>query len=178
MFGRLCFYNSISNLTKYPDDICPHCIRGCDDIRYYKTSASNKLYEGSYGGYQKFKYANVKCVGNTCWNKCFGSEALCNFLMDVHDTLFDIGYKNLLNAHSGGNNFKKLRRDLQKHLIIVHLKFGQPKMYLNDAKYTLLDKFANFGGNFGIFAEITGCSFLGLLNIFILAMKLLFSQQN
>ena len=31
--------------------------------------------------------------------------------------------------------------------------------------YTTWDKFANFGGNFGIFAEITGVTFLGMLNL-------------
>ena len=34
--------------------------------------------------------------------------------------------------------------------------------------YTTWDKFANFGGNFGIFAEITGVSFLGVLNLIFL----------
>ena len=161
-------------MTKYPDNVCPHCIRGCDDIKYYKTSASSKLYEG-YDGYQKFKHAYIKCVGNTCGNKCYGSTTFCNFMMDINNTLIDRGYKTLITEFSG-KKFEKLRVELQKHLIIIHLKFGQPKMFLNDAKYTLLDKFANFGGNFGIFAEITGCSFLGLLNLFILAMKLLFSK--
>ena len=181
VFGRSCFYNSISNLTKHPDNVCPHCISGCDDIKYYKTSARNGLYNEGYNNLNpdshKFKYANIKCVGNTCGNKCYGSKAFCNFLMDINNTLIDKGYKMLI-ADLSGKKFEKLQVELQKHLIIVHLKFGQPKMYLNDAKYTLLDKFANFGGNFGIFAEITGCSFLGLLNIFILAMKLLFSQRN
>ena len=35
--------------------------------------------------------------------------------------------------------------------------------------YTTWDKFANFGGNFGIFAEITGVSFLGVLNLIFLS---------
>ena len=34
--------------------------------------------------------------------------------------------------------------------------------------YTTWDKFANFGGNFGIFAEITGVTFLGVLNLIFL----------
>ena len=49
-----------------------------------------------------------------------------------------------------------------------------PSVEITDVKYTVFDKFANFGGNFGIFAEITGCSFLGMLNFLILLMKLIF----
>ena len=173
VFGRLCFYNSISNLTKYPGNICPHCVRGCDATKYFKTTSKNRL----YGLDNKFKYADIKCVGNTCWNKCHGSKALCNFLMDNNNTLMDKDYKNSI-TEFGIQDFMKLRRDLQKHLIMIHLKFNQPEMYLNDVKYSLMDKIANFGGNFGIFAEVTGCSFLGLLNLFILAIKLLCTKRN
>ena len=41
----------------------------------------------------------------------------------------------------------------------------KPKIDVLDVKYSIWDKFANVGGNFGIFAEIVGCSFLGLLNL-------------
>ena len=64
-------------------------------------------------------------------------------------------------------------------LVIIHWRILKPQINVVDAKYTLLDKFANFGGNFGIFAEITGCSFLGMLNFLILLCKLtLFRCQN
>lgn len=40
--------------------------------------------------------------------------------------------------------------------------------------HTTWDKFANFGGNFGIFAEITGVTFLGMLNLaFLFSAKVL-----
>ena len=58
-------------------------------------------------------------------------------------------------------------------IIIVHLRFIEPEMDQIDAKYTLMDQFANFGGNFGIFAEMTGINFLGLLNLFIIILKFL-----
>ena len=64
-------------------------------------------------------------------------------------------------------------------LVIIHWRILKPQINVVDAKYTLLDKFANFGGNFGIFAEITGCSFLGMLNFLILLCKLTFLRcQN
>ena len=60
-------------------------------------------------------------------------------------------------------------------MIIVHLNFRQPEIDKINAKYTWLDNFAQFGGNFGIFAELTGCTFLGLLNICFFMIKRLFS---
>ena len=60
---------------------------------------------------------------------------------------------------------------MYKDMIVVHLRFLPPNVKFMDVKYTMMDHLANFGGNFGIFAEVTGCSFLALLNIFILMMK-------
>ena len=98
--------------------------------------------------------------------------------MDTNHTLIEKGYKTLINNFQGEKIFKKYRMDLQRNMIIIHLKFVQPEMYIIDTRYSLMDKIANFGGNFGIFAEITGCSFLGILNLFILAMKYLFTKGN
>ena len=63
-------------------------------------------------------------------------------------------------------------------LVIIHWRILEPEVKVIDAKYSLFDKFANFGGNFGIFAEITGCSFLGLVNFLILLFKLIFSHRE
>ena len=98
-------------------------------------------------------------------------------MMDTNHTLIDKEFKNLIN-NKGEYDFKKYRLDLQRHMMIIHLKFVQPQMDIVDTRYSLMDKIANFGGNFGIFAEITGCSFLGILNLFILAIKLLFTKRN
>ena len=65
------------------------------------------------------------------------------------------------------------REKRMNDIIIVHLRFIEPEMDQIDAKYTKMDQFAKFGGNFGIFAEITGISFLGLLNLFIIILKFL-----
>ena len=61
---------------------------------------------------------------------------------------------------------------MENSLIIVHLRYLQPQIDYIDVTYSTWDKFANFGGNFGIFAEITGCTFLGMLNFIILVIKL------
>ena len=63
-------------------------------------------------------------------------------------------------------------------LIIVHFRFMKPEINIIRPKYTTSDTFANFGGIFGIFAEITGCSFLGLLNILILVPKIIFCSYG
>ena len=63
-------------------------------------------------------------------------------------------------------------------LVIVHFRFLKPEINIISPKYTTSDTFANFGGIFGIFAEITGCSFLGLLNILILVLKIIFCSYG
>ena len=177
VFGRMCFYDSISNYTKYPINLCPHCIKACDSTKYIKAmTKSVPLYKGLKIYKRKYKFANIHCLGGICGN-CTGSKAFCKFMMDNNHTLIDKEFKNLIN-NKGEYDFKKYRLDLQRHMIIIHLKFVQPQMDIVDTRYSLMDKIANFGGNFGIFAEITGCSFLGILNLFILAIKLLFSKRN
>ena len=63
-------------------------------------------------------------------------------------------------------------------MIVVHVRYLSPKVDFVDTTYTIWDKFANFGGNFGIFAEITGFSFLGTLNFFFLIIKYIISKVS
>ena len=65
-----------------------------------------------------------------------------------------------------------------QRLIVVHLRFLKPKVTLIDLKYTLLDKIANFGGKFGLFAQLTGCSLLAIFKIVFIMFKVIFSQSN
>ena len=75
-----------------------------------------------------------------------------------------------------GNLGEKINADLLEKTIVVHVTLLTPQIDLVDLEYTIWDKFANFGGNFGIFAEITGIHFLGVMNGIILAIKLLSSK--
>ena len=68
-------------------------------------------------------------------------------------------------------------RGFLKSSVIIHVRFFDPEIDLIDVSYSTWDKFANFGGNFGIFAEITGCSFLGMLNFVILVVKFISSRM-
>ena len=49
-------------------------------------------------------------------------------------------------------------------------------MTVIDTRYSLSDKIAKFGGTFGIWAEITGFSLLGIINVIIIIFKMLFKS--
>ena len=70
------------------------------------------------------------------------------------------------------------RKKTYDTFIIINLRFMKPEIDWIDTKYTLMDKFANFGGKFGIFAQLTGCSLLALLNICIIFFKTICSHRQ
>ena len=74
---------------------------------------------------------------------CFGSKAICEFILHANRTYLDEGLKNSLKAI--GYDYANYRNLMNKFrdLIIVHLKFKKPHMDVVDAKYTLLDKGPN-----------------------------------
>ena len=102
-----------------------------------------------------------------------------DFLTDKNNSFHDDGFKNVLNSFKTADEFQRMK-EMYKNLIIIRLKFMPPKdMSYIDVKYTLMDRVASFGGKFGIFAQLTGCSLLGLLSLTIVILKLLFSfEQN
>ena len=63
---------------------------------------------------------------------------------------------------------------MASNLIIVHLKFPSSNvdMTILDARYTWSDQIASFGGIFGIWGELTGITFLGIINICLNIVKL------
>ena len=75
-------------------------------------------------------------------------------------------------------SFKRENAEMAKDLVIVHWRIVEPEIKVIDAKYSINDKIANFGGKFGIFAQITGCSFLVMVNFLILLFKLIFSPHG
>ena len=108
-------------------------------------------------------------MGNFIYENDFTPPEIRNFLLatNPYDD-YDYNYY--------GNPKEELKssfqQEMKKSLIIVHLRYLQPQIDYIDVTYSTWDKFANFGGNFGIFAEITGCTFLGMLNFIILVLKL------
>ena len=65
--------------------------------------------------------------------------------MDYNDTLLDKGAKDIWELWTDEKYFTK-RAKMYKAFIIVHLRFMKPEINWIDTKYTVMDKFANFGG--------------------------------
>ena len=99
-------------------------------------------------------------------------------MVSILDPMTKYTMENAYNSVSCFADFIKTRSKMVNDMIIVHLTVLKPEVDIIDVKYTTADQFAKFGGNFGIFAQITGCSFLVLLNIFILMFKLPFSSND
>ena len=78
------------------------------------------------------------------------------------------------------STFFKMAQNFMKNIVIVrlHYKSSQVEMNKLEVRTTTTDKIANFGGTFGIWAELTGCSLLGFINLLIISFKLLFRSQN
>ena len=181
IFGRTCFYNAIRNLTSSNDNLCKHCVKECDYATYdiVEIKKNNLDFTKKY-----FEYFDVDKNNG----QCTGERAFCDyFTAPINGTIIDKGLENSFNAMAfyslwgtigdrPGLNNTGLKKS--EDLIIVHLRILKPEIKVIDAKYSTMDKFANFGGNFGIFAEITGCSFLGMLNFLILLFKLIFSPRT
>lgn len=172
LFGRTCFYNAMKNLIKSNETHCKECIKECDYTTYEAVITKQD------------KIQKLKITGGSAFGggppKCGGQRAICEFLLPNNGTkIIDQGsaytYNTLCNQET---YFNLSRMDMLSDVVIVHLRILKPDVQLIDAKYTILDKFANFGGNFGIFAEITGCSFLGILNFFIILFKFIFSSHQ
>ena len=64
--------------------------------------------------------------------------------------------------------------------IIVRLKYKSSEIEFTklDVRTIMTDKIANFGGTFGIWAELTGVPLLGMINLLIISFKLLFRPRN
>ena len=167
LFGRTCFYNAMKNLTKSNQFYCKDCIKECDHTTYEtKITSKKEITKNEIAG----------GMGNYKAGACTGQRVFCNFLLPKNGThLIDNGVVNAHEKLTLYGSFNKSRLQMLDHMVIVHLRILNPNIQRIDAKYSISDKFANFGGNFGIFAEITGCSFLGILNFFIILFKLIFS---
>ena len=113
-------------------------------------------------------------------NECFGSKMMCEYAMDRNETFLDQEVKQFLWPYSeelhgfGTSTTYKRMITMSKKMIVVKLSFKSPNvdMTVLDARTTLSDKIANFGGTFGIWAELTGFSLLGIINVIILMVKI------
>ena len=113
---------------------------------------------------------------------CSGSKVLCDYIRDINntfshsllkETVWSAEYYN--DGRREVSSYFKIARNLMSNIIIVRLKYKGSEIEVNklDVRTTTTDKIANFGGTFGIWAELTGCSLLGFINLIIISFKLL-----
>ena len=116
---------------------------------------------------------------------CTGSTVLCDYIRDINNTFSHSLLKETVwsgeyygNGRRAVSSYFKIARNLMSNIIIVRLKYKNSEIEMNklDVRTTTTDKIANFGGTFGIWAELTGCSLLGMVNLIILSFKLFFSR--
>ena len=117
---------------------------------------------------------------------CTGSSVFCEYIKDVNgfwsnsllkEAVWPTEYKFGMRKTS---TLAKLARNIMANIIIVRLTYESPEVQMNklEVRTTTTDKIANFGGTYGIWAELTGCSLLGLINLLIISFKLLFRSRN
>ena len=120
-------------------------------------------------------------------NSCTGSETLCEFIKDLNNTMSHSLLKQALwptDYDSDGkrvnSTFFKRAQTFFDNAIIVKLRYKTNEIQFTkqDVRTTATNKIANLGGTFGIWAELTGCSLLGLINLLIITFKLLLRPKT
>ena len=118
---------------------------------------------------------------------CYGSEIICEYIKDLNNTISkDLLKKALWPAdyHSNGQRRHSTLFNMAKtffnNAIILRLSYKSSEIEFTklDVRTTTTDKIANFGGTFGIWAELTGVSLLGMINLLIISFKLLFRSRT
>ena len=180
VFGRTCFYQAMKHLTRDSDDHCSQCIQGCDYMRYKREIVESKRIMEDITTDEYLGWGNEYFECQLFPEKvCRGENAFVEFFYDVNDTFFDKGFYNMQDSiapEKGGSRYQRAK--IYKNAIIVHLKFMKPEVEWVDVKYTSMDKISNFGGKFGIFAQLTGWSLIGIINLCIVLLKCPFTLCN
>ena len=165
VFGRTCFFNTFESLTTSPDEKCRHCPKNCDFMKFKVVQSGQK--KALYWSTEYFRIRDEKITG---------IDAFKDFLMDENKTLLDSGFMNMYNALSQSENtFKNLPIQKYENWIVVHLRFKKPEVNIISPKYSTFDMIGNFGGQFGLFEQVTGASFLGIINLIVIFIKLFLS---
>ena len=171
VFGRTCFFNTMQMLLQMPNTSCPQCQPECEYINYEKiVTGVQDLVSGYFSG-GKFFMEAFDYDSQT--RKIKGNKAFIEFLMDKNDIILERGLKNAYDALTESNEYSDaMPRGKYRDMIVLHLTYTQPQIDVINTKYSITDMIASFGGKFGIFAQVTGWSFLGILNFLLLFGKL------
>ena len=158
-------------------NFCKHCVKECDYTKF----------DGIITKQQKSPMADQSFFGSIFFKidenrKCHGEKVFCDFFWPDNGVNYtDKGLNNsfeVLKRTGNKNGYEYEQFEMARDLVIVHFRIMEPQIDVIDAKYTTLDKIASFGGKFGIFAQITGCSLLGIMHFFIVLFKLIFSPHQ
>ena len=177
LFGRTCFYNAMEMVAKSRN--CKHCLKDCDYTKFdgiitkeQKSPMANQPFPGMFD----FEINNRECQGE---------RVFCDFFWPQNageNYTVDKGLNNSFQVLEGTSpwpfKYEYQKFKMARDLVIVHFRIMEPKIDVIDAKYSTFDKIASFGGKFGIFTQITGCSFLVMLKFLILLFKLIFSPSK
>ena len=150
VFGRTCFFDTMKNLSESATKHCPHCLESCDHIEFRKVIMKKQPLP-------RFNDARANnYLLDFMTNSTFFDPVINNFeiIFDDYPSWYD-------------------KNSISRTMIVVHFKYIEPEIDHVDLTFSIWDKFANLGGNFGIFAEITGASLLGMINALILVFKLI-----
>ena len=118
-------------------------------------------------------------------NWCTGSLALCDYFSDINGTFSHLSMKESVwpsNYNTNGDRrhsyLFKLAQSMMENTIIVRLQYKRFEVEMNklDVRTTMTDKIANFGGTFGIWGELTGCSLLGMINLLVIVFKVILNK--
>ena len=170
VFGRKCFIQEMETLASSPWNNCPNCKKACKFLKYQReiieveAIRSEELYMPGwpYSGKYYMLYMG----------QSFGSsKAIANYVEDTDAIFYDLALNSTIYKPDVVRNLI----NIYESLIFVHLRYMEPKINEITPKYTVGDMIGNFGGQFGLFEQVTGASFLGLLNLLILLFKLMFS---
>ena len=185
VFGRTCFYQSMKNQAQDSKDHCSQCIQGCDYIRYKREIVESrkimeKLIDDDYNNQWGNEYLECDYLRkNYKQDICTGEKSFVEFFYDSNNTFFDNGFYNMQDCIAPTKTGRKFQRvKMYQNAIILHLKFMKPEVELFDVKYAPMDKISNFGGKFGIFAQLTGWSLIGIINLCIVLLKCPFTPRN
>ena len=105
---------------------------------------------------------------------CTGSTILCDYIRDMNNTMSHSKLKEVLwppyyfgEDMRGQSSYVKIAQNLMANIIIVKLQYISSEVEMDklEVRTTITDKIANFGGTYGIWAELTGCSLLGMINL-------------
>ena len=156
IFGRTCFFKTMKNLSLSQINHCPGCKKKCEEVQYH--TKSDIVHNGA---------------GWSLRNK-----ELDDLLNDVNHTFVDMGFKKAYDSLLHYKNYEDLHQIRRSKFALIHIRFLTPEFKRIDLKYSSLDRIANFGGKFGIFAQLTGCSFLVIVKIIFVLFKTFFSSSK